>query len=111
VDLRVSDANPKLVADPAVFMLSSNAPLVVEMKNLPLVYALLGLYLLMMAPYIVRVKVDQIVQVFVFFQLKFSAIPLTMFPHIVRQRSVYKNSVAFVTGQKWDQSKFVAGRR
>jgi hypothetical protein len=39
-------------------MLSSNAPLVVEMKNLPLVYALLGLYLLMMAPYLFRVKVD-----------------------------------------------------
>ena len=44
-------------------MLTNNAPLNNEMKNLTLVYTLLVVYLFMLAPYVVRVKVDQIVQV------------------------------------------------
>jgi hypothetical protein len=48
-------------------MLTSNAPMAVEMKNLSLVFALLVVYLVLFVPYVVRVKVDQMAQVIIFF--------------------------------------------
>ena len=51
-------------------MLSNNAPLSNEMKNLTLVYTLLVIYIFMLVPYVVRVKVDQIVQVCRFFSFQ-----------------------------------------
>ena len=44
-------------------MLSNNAPLINEMKNLTLIFTLLVIYLFLIVPYIVRVKLDQIIQV------------------------------------------------
>jgi hypothetical protein len=62
-EMRGTNGTQKLWADPGVFMLTHNAPLANELKNLTLVMALLGLYLVLVIPYIVRIKVDQIVQV------------------------------------------------
>ena len=46
-----------------MFMLTHNAQMTNELKNLTLVLTLLLLYLVLLIPYIVRVKVDQMVQV------------------------------------------------
>jgi hypothetical protein len=48
----------------------------VEMKNLSLVFALLVVYLVLFVPYVVRVKVDQMAQVIIFFLVRRSAMPL-----------------------------------
>ena len=47
-------------------MLSHNPSLTNELKNWTLVLTLLALYLVLIFPYIVRVKIDQIVQVSLF---------------------------------------------
>ena len=62
-EMRGANATNKLWADPGVFMLSQNGSLTNEMKNWTLVLALLALYFVLIFPYIVRVKIDQIVQV------------------------------------------------
>ena len=59
------DQTNKLANEPAIFMyaMNQNVHLWNEMKHALLVLGLILLYLLFMTPYIVRVKVDQILQV------------------------------------------------
>ena len=53
----------RLWADPQVFMMNYNPHLFNELRNVMLVSTLLVIYFVFIAPYLIRVKVDQIVQV------------------------------------------------
>ena len=61
---RGRESNNKL-AEPSMFMMAmnQNVHLWSEMKHALLVLGLIVIYLLFMAPYIIRIKVDQIIQV------------------------------------------------
>ena len=64
---RGRESNNKL-AEPSMFMMAmnQNVHLWTEMKHAMLVLGLIIIYLLFMAPYIIRIKVDQIIQVLFF---------------------------------------------
>ena len=61
---RGRESNNKL-GEPSMFMMAmnQNVHLWSEMKHALLVLGLIVIYLLFMAPYIIRIKVDQIIQV------------------------------------------------
>ena len=96
---RGRESNNKL-AEPSMFMMAmnQNVHLWTEMKHAMLVLGLIIIYLLFMAPYIIRIKVDQIIQVLYFCMYIYKKYTYTLDILFSSNHNIIKVGMAFVFG-------------